>query len=233
MSYAAAHTALRWQHESTSWAIAASARAGADAKLQLLPTAPLHANPAWRRAPCWAASALLPNATIGSPHTLTGSQLWTNGNALTLTGRLLWSLGCHGAFFTTCTPYPYSPPRRNELLPLVLQYALSPAISDSSSSEEEGVSSTRRLTITRRRQQLLAAKQRRQAERLFRSLAADMRVGAVRWLGWMLTLAFRYLFGSELLCDAASLQRMRELQADHTLVIVATHKSHIDYLMLS
>ncbi|KAI9914726.1 hypothetical protein PsorP6_007276 [Peronosclerospora sorghi] len=75
-----------------------------------------------------------------------------------------------------------------------------------------------------------------QVTRVFQSLQSDMWMPAVRCLGWLLTKLWRLLFAG-LYVDLASLHHARRVleaaQGDVSVVFAPTHKSHLDYLIIS
>eukprot|EP00887_Chlorella_sp_A99_P000016 scaffold16.g16.t1 len=215
--------AVRWRDQSYEWARCAASASGAEPGLVLLGNSPLlaAASPAWARAPSYAAAAIL--APPGAP-------LAELVRPPTLRARLLWSLGAADIFWAACFPYRYTARQRAQLQPLALRYTFDGPSAGGNSSSGDGSDDE---AARPRRWRVLATRRRRQAARLFRGLAADMHIGALRAVGWLMCKTFRVMFGGALLVDAAGLQRLRELQPDKTLVIVATHRSHVDYLILS
>ncbi|CAI5741617.1 unnamed protein product [Peronospora destructor] len=71
---------------------------------------------------------------------------------------------------------------------------------------------------------------------IFESLKSDMFMPAVRCLGWLLTKTWRLLFHG-LHVDLESLHHVRRVleasKGDVSVVFAPTHKSHLDYLILS
>jgi glycerol-3-phosphate O-acyltransferase len=65
------------------------------------------------------------------------------------------------------------------------------------------------------------------------TLAADLHVPAVRFLGWLLSYVWARFYSSEVYIDVEGLQRVRQMAPEHILIYVPTHKSHLDYLLLS
>ncbi|EGZ12005.1 hypothetical protein PHYSODRAFT_361466 [Phytophthora sojae] len=72
--------------------------------------------------------------------------------------------------------------------------------------------------------------------RIFDSLKSDMFMPAVRCLGWLLTKTWRLLFNG-LHVDLESLHHVRRVleasEGDVSVVFAPTHKSHLDYLIIS
>ncbi|KAE9343967.1 hypothetical protein PF008_g9450 [Phytophthora fragariae] len=72
--------------------------------------------------------------------------------------------------------------------------------------------------------------------RIFESLKSDMFMPAVRCLGWLLTKTWRLLFQG-LHVDLESLHHVRRVleasEGDVSVVFAPTHKSHLDYLIIS
>ncbi|KAG7383877.1 hypothetical protein PHYPSEUDO_003234 [Phytophthora pseudosyringae] len=72
--------------------------------------------------------------------------------------------------------------------------------------------------------------------RIFESLKSDMLMPAVRCLGWLLTKTWRLLFHG-LHVDLESLHHVRRVleasEGDVSVVFAPTHKSHLDYLIIS
>ncbi|CAH0521305.1 unnamed protein product [Peronospora belbahrii] len=72
--------------------------------------------------------------------------------------------------------------------------------------------------------------------RIFESLKSDMFMPAVRCLGWLLTKMWRLLFYG-LHVDLESLDHVRRVlevsEGDVSVVFAPTHKSHLDYLIIS
>lgn len=64
-------------------------------------------------------------------------------------------------------------------------------------------------------------------------LAADLWVPAVRFLGWLLSYVWARFYSSEVFIDVEGLERIRQMAPEHILIYVPTHKSHLDYLLLS
>lgn len=177
---------------SRRWAAGSSIAAGAPPPLQLLPSLPHAANPAWRRAPSFAAAAALlvppavdASARNGKAHAATAADLEAAAAAADcegLLGRALWALGARGAFFVRGTPYAHLqglPHSQAQLLPATLanlparELAGDGAASSSSSSVKA------------------AERRRQQAAAVFYEVAADQRSGALRCLGWLLCHLFR------------------------------------------
>lgn len=71
------------------------------------------------------------------------------------------------------------------------------------------------------------------ASKIALGMAANQTTSALRFMAWCLTKVFNWLFGGELYVDSRGLIALRELQKTHTIVYVPTHKSHVDYLLLS
>ncbi|OWZ13394.1 Glycerol-3-phosphate acyltransferase [Phytophthora megakarya] len=71
---------------------------------------------------------------------------------------------------------------------------------------------------------------------IFESLKSDMFMPAVRCLGWLLTKSWRLLFHG-LHVDLESLHHVRRVleasEGDVSVVFAPTHKSHLDYLIIS
>lgn len=172
-----------WISRSRTWAAEASAHAGAPPPLTLLPSAPSQLNPAWRRAPSWAAAALLvpPEANEDAQSlqlTPSASELAAAAAAARrsgLTSRALWALSDRALFFVRGMPYPHCEGlahRQRDLLPLTL--ALLPPAGEAAVNAQASSSAS-------------AA----QAAALFREIAADQRPGALRVLGYLLSHLFR------------------------------------------
>ncbi|RLN47052.1 hypothetical protein BBJ29_006030 [Phytophthora kernoviae] len=72
--------------------------------------------------------------------------------------------------------------------------------------------------------------------RIFEGLKSDMFMPAVRCLGWLLTKTWRMLFHG-LHVDLESLHQVRRVleasEGDVSVVFAPTHKSHLDYLIIS
>ncbi|KAG7399275.1 putative methyltransferase-like protein 15 [Phytophthora boehmeriae] len=72
--------------------------------------------------------------------------------------------------------------------------------------------------------------------RIFEGLKSDMFMPAVRCLGWLLTKTWRMLFHG-LHVDVESLHQVRRVleasEGDVSVVFAPTHKSHLDYLIIS
>ncbi|KAJ0401551.1 hypothetical protein P43SY_007265 [Pythium insidiosum] len=80
---------------------------------------------------------------------------------------------------------------------------------------------------------------RHRVHRIFEALKSDMVMPAVRCLGWLLTKTWRKLFHG-LHVDVESLLRVQEVLAqaaassrEVSVVFTPTHKSHLDYLIIS
>ncbi|KAL4102123.1 hypothetical protein PRIC1_005871 [Phytophthora ramorum] len=76
----------------------------------------------------------------------------------------------------------------------------------------------------------------RRVTRIFEALKSDMFMPAVRCLGWLLTKTWRLLFHG-LHVDLESLHHVRRVleasEGDVSVVFAPTHKSHLDYLIIS
>ncbi len=149
----------------------------------------MRANPAWCRAPSFAAAAalLVPpgsgGGSNGSRHAPSGADLAAAAaiaNSTGLDSRVLWSAGCQQLHFVYSTPYDHLEGlahRQAQLLPMTL--ANLPSVRSSSSSAQPAAAEAE------------AAEQRRLAEKIFFEVAADQRAGGLRLLGWMLSHLFR------------------------------------------
>ncbi|KAL8004328.1 putative glycerol-3-phosphate O-acyltransferase/Dihydroxyacetone phosphate acyltransferase [Plasmopara halstedii] len=75
-----------------------------------------------------------------------------------------------------------------------------------------------------------------QVKHIFENLKSDMVLPAVKCLGWLLTKMWRLLFHG-LYVDVESLHRVRRVlegsEGDVSIVFAPTHKSHLDYLIIS
>lgn len=82
----------------------------------------------------------------------------------------------------------------------------------------------------------LSTDDKRRVARIFRGLQSDMIMPAVRCLGWILTKTWRMLFHG-LHVDIDSLHCVREIleaaEGDMSVVFTPTHKTHLDYLIIS
>lgn len=82
----------------------------------------------------------------------------------------------------------------------------------------------------------LSSEDKHRVARIFRGLQSDMIMPAVRCLGWILTKTWRMLFHG-LHVDIDSLHRVREIleasEGDVSVVFTPTHKTHLDYLIIS
>lgn len=76
----------------------------------------------------------------------------------------------------------------------------------------------------------------KRVSRIFESLKSDMFMPAVRCLGWLLTKTWRMLFNG-LHVDLESLHQVRRAleasEGEVSVVFAPTHKSHLDYLIIS
>lgn len=147
---------------------------------------PVRANPAWCRAPSFAAAAalLVPpgsgGSCNGSRHAPSAEDLAAAAAIADSTGlasRVLWSAGCQHLHFVYSTPYKHLEGlahRQAQLLPMTLAN-LPPLGSSAQPAAAEAE----------------AAEQRRLAEQIFFEVAADQRAGGLRLLGWMLSHLFR------------------------------------------
>ncbi|GMH43950.1 hypothetical protein BSKO_11884 [Bryopsis sp. KO-2023] len=72
-----------------------------------------------------------------------------------------------------------------------------------------------------------------EAYQIAKGMAGNQKSYAIRFLGWVLSHCFKWFFAGEIYVDQKGIGAIRELQKTHTLVYVPTHKSHVDYLMLS
>lgn len=85
---------------------------------------------------------------------------------------------------------------------------------------------------------VLSAADEQRVNRIFRGLQSDMIMPAVRTLGWLLTKTWRLLFHG-VHVDVASLHRVlasvadAQRESDVSVVFAPTHKSHLDYLIIS
>lgn len=190
-----------WISRSRAWAAQASAQAGAPPPLSLLPSAPSQLNPAWRRAPSWAAAALLvpPRADAHAkflpplPYVSELLAAEAAGRSSGLAGRVLWALGGRALFFARGMPYPHCDGlahRRRDLLPLTLALLV---------PEGEAAGAARRSRAASAAEaaapaclQGEAEAQRSAQAALFQEVAADQRPGALRLLGYLLSHLFRW-----------------------------------------
>lgn len=151
---------------------------------------PISANPAWCRAPSFAAAAalLVPPSGGGSSgvqHAPSAADLAAAAavvDSAGLTSRVLWAAGCQQLHFVYSTPYDHLvglAHRQAQLLPMTLAN-LAPRHGGSSTQAAAAAGSD------------AAAEQRRQAERIFAEVAADQRAGGLRLLGWLLSHLFRW-----------------------------------------
>jgi hypothetical protein len=193
--------AASWIEVNRQWAVAASQEAGVPPPLQLLPSAPILANPAWRRAPSFAAAAaLLVPASAAAAAASNEEQYAPSATDITaaaaiagaagLAGRALWALGSRDAFFVYASRYAHLrglQHRQRQLLPLTLQL-LPP--SDGGSCAGAGSSSIA-VAAAGGAAAAAAKQQEQQAAALFYEIAADQQSGSLRLLGWMLSHVFR------------------------------------------
>lgn len=184
-STAAAAAAAGHLELSRGWAATASRAAGVPPPLQLLPSLPHNDNPAWQRAPSFAAAAALlvppvvnSGSRNGKAHVASAADLAAAAavaQAAGVPGRAMWALA-RDVFFVYATPYRHvegAPHRQPQLLPMTL--ANLPARDGCSESDVSPE----------------AAARRRQAAALFHEVAADQRPRGLRLLGWMLSHLFR------------------------------------------
>ncbi|GAB4821238.1 hypothetical protein N2152v2_008284 [Parachlorella kessleri] len=194
-----------WAPACCAYLAAKSLQAGAPPATSLLPVAPLAGSPSWL-APSFAAGSLLPAAHASRTQQLAYSALW--------------AIGATNLLYVAAQPYPHLAGRQHravQLLPLTVQYALA----DHKAHHKQ-------------QDPAAEARTEQHARKLYLGLAADIQPWGLRCLGYGLSYAFRWLYGSELYVDQNGLARLEALHAEGcSLVYVPTHKSHVDYLMLS
>ena len=199
--------AATWISVNRKWAVEASREAGAPPPLQLLPSAPVLANPAWRRAPSFAAAAALLVPAASATATASNREQYTASaadlaaaaeiaGAAGLAGRALWALGSRDAFFVYASRYAHLEGlqhRQRQLLPLTLQQVLPPP--DGGATGGGGGSSSSSISVAADKAAAAAAAARQQQEQqaaaLFHEIAADQQPGSLRLLGGMLSHLFR------------------------------------------
>jgi hypothetical protein len=193
--------AATWISVNRKWAVDSSQEAGVPPPLQLLPSAPILANPAWRRAPSFAAAAaLLVPAAAAAAAGSNEEQYAASATdvaaaaaiagAAGLAGRALWALGSRDAFFVYASRYAHLQGlqhRQRQLLPLTLQLLPPP---DGGASGGGGSSSIA-VAAAEGVAAAAAQQQEQQAAALFHEIAADQQPGSLRLLGWMLSHVFR------------------------------------------
>eukprot|EP00899_Mesostigma_viride_P019009 jgi/Mesvir1/27109/Mv20790-RA.1 len=119
------------------------------------------------------------------------------------------------------------PCHANDLLPLVLR---SPPVTAAMQGEEAAL---RDKGGAKGGAPVRVDGVQKRARKAFGRLAADMRLWAVRWMGWILSQVWRMLYNNEIFVDLESLKRVKALPPDMPVVYLPTHKSHMDYLLLS
>lgn len=92
------------------------------------------------------------------------------------------------------------------------------------------------LVSSNEENEALSAEDMRRVTRIFQGLKSEMFMPAVRTLGWILTKTWRMLFNG-VHVDVESLHRvlrtLDEAQGDVSVVFAPTHKTHLDYLIIS
>lgn len=73
----------------------------------------------------------------------------------------------------------------------------------------------------------------REKQKIAEDIIANQKTGTLRFLAWCLTKVFLWLFGGDIFIDNKGLLGVKEMESTHTLVYVPTHKSHLDYLVMS
>ncbi|GAQ77623.1 glycerol-3-phosphate acyltransferase [Klebsormidium nitens] len=74
---------------------------------------------------------------------------------------------------------------------------------------------------------------RRRAQAIARKMSADVRLWAVKMLGYGLGHLWRLLFRDQIFVDQEGLRRLSCLPGSCPVVYLPTHRSHVDYLLLS
>ena len=173
------------------------------------------------RAPVWGVLPAVPYAPSFAAASLLAAAPGGEAGRSTPLGRLLWTAGAHGLLFAWATPFSALDGKRHrsaDLLPSVLSHV------QALLEKEEG----------RRGGSAPAAAAAAAATAVYAEVAADMRAGALRVFAWLLSHAFRWLYGGDIAVNLDAVARLRALAAEGaTLVLLPTHKSHVDSLMLS
>lgn len=75
-------------------------------------------------------------------------------------------------------------------------------------------------------------KQRRKAYKYFREIAADFSILYIHWFDWSLDFVYRKIFDG-IHYDIEDFKKIREASQHGPLILMPSHKSHMDYLILS
>jgi hypothetical protein len=174
-----------WLQKSRLWSSTASQTVTAP-PLQLLPSVPLLANPAWAWAPSFAAAAalLVPPSTQegGKPSAADRDAAKQVARGAGCVGRALWAAGRLDMFFALATPYPHLiglNHSQQQLLPIVKRII---AQQEEQQQQQAGRADDAGHSM---------AAGGRRVDALFREIAADQRAGGLRFLGWLLSHLFR------------------------------------------
>eukprot|EP00873_Tetraselmis_striata_P000170 jgi/Tetstr1/420434/TSEL_011548.t1 len=199
-----------------SWAAAAAAAAGAPPGYALLSTAP--SSPSARWALDMATAARRPGGELAAA--LRGAGLRVTGGG-PLAGVLWWA--SPAAWWATRASWEVPPaPRRAQLIEQAVQLAELEALLRAYQDDPQSPPPAGGLPAAR------AA-----AAAIARSLAANQWRASLRVCAALLTRLWRCLYAGRVLVDAEGVERVRRLAGTRTLVYVPTHKSHLDYLILS
>eukprot|EP00884_Botryococcus_braunii_P017351 jgi/Botrbrau1/429/Bobra.110_2s0079.1 len=136
---------------------------------------------------------------------------------------LLWKIRYYAAFYSFGTPYSnIAGHRARDLIPEALRDVKSDL---SSTTGESGA--------TEENPQQSSSSPDQHTLKLVMSLAADLQPFYLRIFGLVLSPLFKWLYNFEVFVDVVGAKRLRSLSETHTLVYIPTHKSHVDYMMLS
>ena len=86
------------------------------------------------------------------------------------------------------------------------------------------------ISIESRKQSISEEKSRRLAQKHVNAIASDMSYVAIRFFDRLLTWFWNRIYDG---VNTRGVERVREISETHTLVYVPSHRSHVDYLLLS
>lgn len=74
---------------------------------------------------------------------------------------------------------------------------------------------------------------RRRAETILDRMAADFQLHVARWLDWILNLTWRRIYNGDIDTDPHEIEALHKAAVKGPLLLLPSHKSHVDYLVLS
>lgn len=221
-----------------SWATAAAAATGAPSGFSLLSSAPSATGRHWEL-DVLTARPETPLATVLGGRGRDGAGFYlSRGYFDSLMGGALWALNPvlwwarRGSW-----DIPAATPRRQlvaEAVQLVELEALLRSPGDQQLGEMEsgtqGVGSPRRVSPS---SEVDERAMMAEAAAVCHDIAADQWRVSIRLMGVLLTRLWRALYGGRVLVGAEGLARLVDVAQERTIIYIPTHKSHLDYLLLS